>query len=435
MKVMYSLITAPPSKIYGGERHHLALARYLKRIFDDEISLVCYDVNTVEEIWKKPFVGNYRTEKRDFAEVYRLPAQSLRAILLNPPSFIFHNFLYKMSTKTSNEKILRAINILSDFYSLRIGYTPPKLVEKVLNSFRPDIVHVYGIHLFWLPYILSRLALKCKDIGVVVWTLYHHLVTYERILFSRPKILQLINDVHTVITSTRYERNLIYNLIKDKSLKNVEDIQVLPVPVDLEQFIDPPKELLEDLRECIGNPDHIVLTMTLNRIKGSLNVLKALRDYHLNEKIAFVSFGRANPDELLEFREIVKQLPRNISAYYLGYVSEEVKSGLYAIADVFAMPSIADSFGMAYMEAWYYDTPVIADKNPIMEEVIGHMIRGLLVNRNDLKEIRKAIRLIIEDRNLSIRLVNNGKRRLIRELNAKQVARKVRRLYQQISEH
>jgi len=435
MKIMYSLITAPPSKIYGGERHHLVLAKYLKRIFDDEISLVCYDVNAAEEIWRKPFVGNYRIEEMDFAEVFRLPAQSFKAILFNPLSFIFHNILYKMSTKTSNEKILRAISILSNFYSLRIGYTTPKLIEKVLNLFRPDIVHAYGVHLFWLPYILSRLALKRKDIGVVIWTLYHHFVPYERILFSRPKILQLINDSHIVITSTRYERNLIHNLIKDKYSKEIDKIRVLPVPVDLEQFIDPPKELLEDLRERIGNPDRIVLTMTLNHIKGSLNVLRALKDYYSNEKIAFVSFGRCNSDELLEFKEITKQLPRNVSAYYLGYVSEEVKAGLYAIADVFAMPSIADSFGMAYVEAWYYDTPVIADKNPIMEEVIGDRKRGILVDRNNLKEIQEAINLIIDDENLSSKLVANGRRYLESELNAKQVARKVRRIYQTIFEH
>ena len=445
MKILYSLITAPPSKTYGGENHHITLAKYLKKEFNDVVSFVSYDVSMPEEIWRKFLLGKF---KKNYKEgVYKVPIENLKVILRNPISFCAHNIFWKMCSRKSFDikgssystrmyYILKAVNILSDYYSLRIGYFNPKLVKEILESYKPEIVHVYGIHLFWLPYILHKVALKYERIKTVIWTLYHHFIPYERFLFSRPKILKSVNDAHLVIASTNYEKRIIYSMLKERGYsRDLDSIYVLPVPIDVSQFMHPPNDLLENLREYIGNPDYIILTMTLNRAKGSLNVLRSLVEYELHGKIAFVSFGRSTPDELIEFKEITKKLPSNISAYYLGYVDEHTKASLYSISDVFAMPSIADSFGIAYAEAWYYNTPVIADKNPVMEEVIGNMVRGILVDRNNVKEIQEAIRLLIEDKNLSNRLVTNGKRYLMHELNAKQVTRKIRRLYQKISEH
>jgi glycosyltransferase involved in cell wall biosynthesis len=55
----------------------------------------------------------------------------------------------------------------------------------------------------------------------------------------------------------------------------------------------------------------------------------------------------------------------------LGFVSEREKAVALAAADLFALPSRADSFGLAYQEAHALGTPSLALDLPVMREVIG----------------------------------------------------------------
>ncbi len=429
MRILFSIPVTPPAKTYGAERHHLTLIKAIKRLFGDDIFIFSYNAETIEDIWRSLLRGGMKTEESPYGTVYKFPVANVDNILLNPLSAIAHKVMFIAShTRGFPDNLLRALTILSDFYLLRAGYTYSSLIREYLEKIQPEIVHVYGIHLFWLPYILSRLVLRNSSAGLILWTIYHHFVRYERYLFERPKIKNILSGADAIITSTHYERSVIERYIGG----NKNEIHVIPVPVDLESFLNPPKEYCDKLREKLGNPDHIILTMTLNEDKGSLNVLRALIDLRERYNVVFVSFGRSRLEDLNKFNKLKNKLPNNVKAFYFGYVKEETKALLYTIADVFAMPSIADSFGMAYAEAWYYNTPVIADDNPVMREVIGSS-RGLLVRRNNIEEIKTAIRTLVEDKTLARKLAENGKRYLYNELDSLKVAAKVRKLYEDVS--
>jgi glycosyltransferase involved in cell wall biosynthesis len=64
-------------------------------------------------------------------------------------------------------------------------------------------------------------------------------------------------------------------------------------------------------------------------------------------------------------------VPRSPNVHLLGFVDEREKAIALAAADLFALPSRADSFGIAYQEAHSLGTPSLALDLPVMREVIG----------------------------------------------------------------
>jgi glycosyltransferase involved in cell wall biosynthesis len=55
------------------------------------------------------------------------------------------------------------------------------------------------------------------------------------------------------------------------------------------------------------------------------------------------------------------------------------RSDAFAACDIYAMPSIHETFGIGYLEAWLHDKPVIGGDIPPLREVITHGVDGVVV--------------------------------------------------------
>jgi glycosyltransferase involved in cell wall biosynthesis len=76
---------------------------------------------------------------------------------------------------------------------------------------------------------------------------------------------------------------------------------------------------------------------------------------------------------------------------------EAQKADLYAALDVFAMPSIAESFGIAYLEAWLCGKPVVGSRIGATRCVIQDGVDGLLAEPRDSRDIARAILELLGD--------------------------------------
>ncbi|MFW6132727.1 MAG: glycosyltransferase [Planctomycetota bacterium] len=79
-------------------------------------------------------------------------------------------------------------------------------------------------------------------------------------------------------------------------------------------------------------------------------------------------------------------------------------------ADVFAMPSRCDEFGVAVGEAMAAGLPVIATDVPGVRELVGHDRTGLLVEPEDVVGVAEAIERLAGDADLRRRLGRAGRR-------------------------
>lgn len=88
---------------------------------------------------------------------------------------------------------------------------------------------------------------------------------------------------------------------------------------------------------------------------------------------------------------------------------EEEKGDLYDAADVVAMPSNVDCFGIVYLEAWAGGKPVIACKNTPQETIVRDGIDGLLVEYRNKEQLAEAIVKLFKDEDLRKRMGREGR--------------------------
>ena len=79
----------------------------------------------------------------------------------------------------------------------------------------------------------------------------------------------------------------------------------------------------------------------------------------------------------------------------VGPVTEDEKRAWYALADVFAFPSLLEGFGLPVLEAMAQGTPVVTSADTATAEVVGSA--GVLVDPTDSVSLAEGIRHLLDD--------------------------------------
>ncbi|MFO1072649.1 MAG: glycosyltransferase family 4 protein [Geminicoccaceae bacterium] len=82
---------------------------------------------------------------------------------------------------------------------------------------------------------------------------------------------------------------------------------------------------------------------------------------------------------------------------FRGFVNEETKFRLLHAADVFALPSLHEAFGLVYLEAMHCGLPVVAAKPGGQEDYLDDGRTGFLVPPDDLDGLVVALRRLVDD--------------------------------------
>ncbi len=90
----------------------------------------------------------------------------------------------------------------------------------------------------------------------------------------------------------------------------------------------------------------------------------------------------------------------------LGYVPYEDLPALLNLAEAFVFPSLYEGFGLPVIEAMACGTPVVTSSTSSLEELFQNA--ALLADPEDVQEIRKALRTVLESRDLRRELSQKG---------------------------
>src|SRR5262249_1893861 len=137
---------------------------------------------------------------------------------------------------------------------------------------------------------------------------------------------------------------------------------------------------------------------------------------------------------LTHFTRFYEELPTDAKAHIrlLPYAPDAVKRDALAAADLFAMPSRTDSFGIVYLEAWCYGLPVVGARAGGVPDVIDDGQDGLLVRFGDVPALAAAIGGLLRDREQAHRLGATGRAKVLRELTWDQVYGRARAVYDEL---
>lgn len=93
----------------------------------------------------------------------------------------------------------------------------------------------------------------------------------------------------------------------------------------------------------------------------------------------------------------------------VGRVDEAEKRAWYALADVFAYPSLLEGFGLPVLEAMVQGTPIVASSGTATEEVVGP--DAVVVGPGDVDAWAAAIHRLLDDPDEARRLGATGRTR------------------------
>ena len=166
----------------------------------------------------------------------------------------------------------------------------------------------------------------------------------------------------------------------------------------------------EDLQATYGLDREVPVVLFLGRnheLKGIEELLKAARTVWTRLPEAHFVFvgpkeGRS-PDLFRRYRD------RRVVV--VDEVSDGVKTDFIRRCDVFCVPSLHESFGIVFLEAWYHGKPILAADIPPIRELSPDQLGGFLVTPTP-EEIADRLVRLLEDERLRRRMGEWGRRRV-----------------------
>lgn len=238
-----------------------------------------------------------------------------------------------------------------------VGWTPQ--IRRVYSDFRPDIVHVHGLWMFYgaanrklasqcrIPYIISPHGMLDP------WALRQSSLKKSLAwLLFEGQHLRSATCLHALCDSEAAH-------IRELGLKN--PIAVIPNGINV---LSTPS-CISDHRMRATPERNLLFLGRIHPKKGIDNLLNAWRDL-VNAPLANESrkwrLVIAGWGDRRYVRQIIKRAgdrSMNNTISFLGPVFGDKKSQILAAADAFILPSVSEGLPMAVLEAWSYAVPVV----------------------------------------------------------------------------
>ena len=191
---------------------------------------------------------------------------------------------------------------------------------------------------------------------------------------------------------------------------------------------------LEAVRRRYNLPERFILSVgTLQPRKNFITLIEAFSRLKLEDggwrledgglKLVIVG-GRGWLYEEIFSR--VEALGLQGEVLFPGFVADEHLPVLYNLAEVFALPSLYEGFGLPPLEAMACGTPVVTSNASSLPEVVGDA--GLMVEPMDVEGLAAAIGCVLEDGDLRREMVHRGLARA-REFTWGRAARQLLEVY------
>ena len=237
------------------------------------------------------------------------------------------------------------------------------LAQEIAKNNDFDIIHAHD----WLAYEAGIQAKKISNAPLVV---HMHATEYDR---SGENVNKVVYDIekrgmHAADLVVAVS-NLTRNIVIDKYGINPEKIAVLHnavEPIDNMAFAGEKKTVKEKIVTFLGRvtfqkgPEYFV--------EAAYKVLQK------DKNVRFVMAGSG--DMLNKTIKRVAQLGIANRFHFTGFLKGEDVDRMFALSDVYVMPSVSEPFGISPLEAMRSNVPVIISKQSGVSEILNFALKA-----------------------------------------------------------
>jgi N-acetyl-alpha-D-glucosaminyl L-malate synthase BshA len=274
------------------------------------------------------------------------------------------------------------------FYTLALA---AKIAEVAFYE-KLDVVHAHYAIPHALSAMLARQMLEDKCAGFkcfkLATTLHGTDITVVGADRGMQDVVRLaINKSDGVTTVSEYLKDETIRMFNPK-----KEITVIPNFVDTSLFVrSPTKEIREQLG--IGNEKIVIHISNFRPVKCIGDIVRIF--YAVSQRSNATLLLVGDGPERSEAETLVRQFGIVERVRFLGKLVDIVP--LLSIADVMLMPSNAESFGLAALEAMACGVPVVATRAGGFPEFIVHGEHGYLFPPGDIAAMTEKVLLLLSD--------------------------------------
>ncbi|PWT95651.1 MAG: glycosyl transferase family 1 [Candidatus Melainabacteria bacterium] len=120
------------------------------------------------------------------------------------------------------------------------------------------------------------------------------------------------------------------------------------------------------------------------------------------------------------------------SVRFLGYVPDAELRQLYKIADVVAIPSLYEPFGIVALEGMAAQVPVVTSDTGGLRDFVEHMVTGITTYTGDSGSLAWGILEILRNPDLAKRLTHDAYQKVLHIYNWKVIANRTSEVYEKV---
>jgi len=302
----------------------------------------------------------------------------------------------------------------------RTGATLPRLWFNLrLRRFRAegyDLVVGFDLDGCWLPALRGPVRVSSlKGVMADEMRFERGLTRLSFRLLSRLEG-RSARAADVVLVTSRYSRDAAV----DAYGLDPARVSIVPEGIDLRRWPDPGPRAVPAGPRPDGEPSGgrrtrgpVVLSVAHQyRRKDTGTLLRAMAQLVRAFPDAELRVVGAGP-RLAAHRALARELGLESTVSFLGRMADrEAVRREYLGADLFALPSLQEGFGIAFLEAMACRLPVVAARAGAAPEVVPDGEAGRLVPPHDPRALAAAIRELLRDSGLRARMGASGRRRV-----------------------
>ncbi|HEY9693368.1 MAG TPA: glycosyltransferase [Oculatellaceae cyanobacterium] len=205
---------------------------------------------------------------------------------------------------------------------------------------------------------------------------------------------------------------------------------ILPLGLSVPAQLPSARQKLRKLLKIADNQPVILFMSRLHPKKGLNYLIPALAKL-TNLPFTFVLAGSGDTEYETEIDSLLQSTGMQQHTYRCGFVSGEMKQLLLQGADIFALTSHSENFGIAVLEALAAGLPVIVTPGVALASVIKKHQLGY-VTELDEDKIASAIQSLLSDQNVVKQMSDRARQLILEEYTWEQIAGKLIAVYSAI---
>ena len=204
----------------------------------------------------------------------------------------------------------------------------------------------------------------------------------------------------------------------------------IPNGIDLQGFLPAAPELKSQTRKNLGlDPDEKII-LFVGRLEHKKRV-----DFLLKAWERVQAAGKRHARLLIvgdgslrsELETLRDKIENGTAVSFYGETKDI--AAIMQAADIFVLPSVSEGLANVFLESMASALPVIATNTNGNTEILTHMKNALLFREEDIQDLADAIRFLLTNEEVAVRLGVNARRLVEERFNLTHVAQRYAELY------